>query len=502
VITILQVVFLVTCTNINSTLNIDQGTPSENNEQLDRKVALQRTTAARITRIEDELKPLVIIKGKELTGFSLKERMAYYKVPGVSISVIHDGHIAWARGYGYANQAKGAAVGENTLFRAASISKPVTTVGALSLVDNGTLDLDEDVNRYLTAWQIPENEFTLRRSITLRQLLSHSAGLNDDPKSGYPEDEAVPTLVQVLNGDTPSKSAAVSVDAEPGTVTKYSNGGFCVVQLIMTEMTDKTFPMLMKDKVFDPLGMTNSTFEQILPDKLRSGIATGYYPTGEEVSGGPLIYPEMAAAGLWTTPSDLAKLLNSIGRSLNQASGDLLSHERANEMTTVQLESYGLGFRVEGKGLDLTLSHGGSNDGYRCYMVYYPEREAGAVVMTNSDSGMGLYYEILRSIAHEYGWPSFNSVEKSLVSLSSEDMIEFEGKYRMENGVVLTVSIENDHLRLGTGRNSYHLYPESRNKFFDIDFGFTMDFKRNDAGIVSEIVLDRGGVISTLPRIE
>jgi hypothetical protein len=115
---------------------------------------------------------------------------------------------------------------------------------------------------------------------------------------------------------------------------------------------------------------------------------------------------------------------------------------------------------------------------------------------------MGLYYEILRSIAHEYGWPSFNSVEKSLVSLSAEDMIEFEGMYQMENGVVLTISIEDDHLRLGTGRNPYHLYPESRSKFFDIDFGFTMDFKRNDAGVVSEIVLDRGGVISTLPRIE
>ncbi|MFC1565629.1 serine hydrolase domain-containing protein [Candidatus Neomarinimicrobiota bacterium] len=493
----LQIIFLLSCTDTDSKLNIDQAVSSDNNVD-----SLKITATEIISHMEAELRPLVIIKNKDLQGFSLKERMDYYNVPGVSIAVIQNDQMSWAKGYGYADKDNNAIVDENTLFQAASISKPVTAAGALRLVDKGTLKLDTDINRYLKSWQIPISKFTLNQPITLRQLLSHSAGLNDDPRSGYTQDELIPTLVEILNGTEPSKATAVMLDTIPGAIAKYSNGGFCVIQLIMTDMLEKSFPELMNDLIFDDLDMTNSTFDQTLTTKNLSQLSIGYLSTGEKVSDFPLIYPEMAAAGLWTTPTDLSKLLISIGESINPESESILSYDISNEMITAQLEPYGLGFKVNGVGSDLELSHGGANNGYRCYMAYYPKRKAGAIIMTNSDSGMGLYYEILYAIAHEYGWPDYQSIEKTLFPLKPDDMIDFIGKYRMESGTVFTFSIDENHLIFDAGTNAYHLYPESNTKFFDIHFGFTMDFIHNEEGLVNEIVLDRGGVVSKLLRIE
>lgn len=457
---------------------------------------------AEISTIEEGLKPLVVVKNRPHRNFSLAERMKYYKVPGVSIAVVRGGRLEWARGYGTADVQSGRRVDERTLFRAASISKPVTAAAALRLVDQGVLRLDAPVNRQLTSWRIPSSKFTGSRNITLRHLLSHSGGLSDDPDLSYRQDQAVPTLVQILEGAAPAKSAPVSVDTVPGSTERYSNQGYCVVQLMMSDVTGRPFPDLMDDLILEPVGMTRSTFRQHLPKQFLEGVTTGYKSTGEELPGKRLICPAMAAAGLWTTPTDLARFLLSIMRSFAGDGQALLKRDTAQEMLTVQIGQLGLGLSLEGTGDDFAFSHGGASDGYRCFMLAYPARGEGAVIMTNSDAGQGLYLEVLRGLASEYGWSSYMPIEKTVVPLETDSMKEFEGVYLLDGRVELRFSIDQDHLLMTSPTNSYHMFPESNTKFFDIDYGFTIDFTRDDSGAINKAVLDRGGVLSTLSRSE
>lgn len=458
--------------------------------------------ASRIARIEGNLMPLVIIKNRERHGFTLPERMEYYNVPGVSIAVINDGHLEWAKGYGIADRGTERQVDESTLFQAASISKPVTSVAAMRLVELGKLDLDSDSNQFLTSWKVPDNEFTKRRKVTLRRLLSHSAGLPEEAGPGYGKAEIIPTLLQVLDGTGPSKTAPVRVETIPGTEWKYSNGGYCVVQMMMIDRLGKSFPDIMKELVLAPAGMMSSTFEQQLPEELLDRAATGYRSTGEALEGKWYTYPEMASAGLWTTPSDLCRFTITVLSSFAGIEGALLNQSTAREMLTVQKGSYGLGFRLDDEGEDFSFSHGGGSSGYRCYLLAYPLRNQAAVIMTNSDSGDGLYYEILRTLALEYSWPGYRPIEKEIRPMDAAAMSDLAGNYLLGDKIVLRIYVEGDHLRMDAPSNSYRLFPESASKFFDINSGFTMEFVRDSSGIANEIILDRGGVISTLLRTE
>ena len=456
----------------------------------------------RIACIENGLKPLVVVKNRPERGFRLLDRLRHYNVAGVSIAVISGGELEWARGYGIADKETGRLVNAETLFRAASISKPVTAVAALRLVASGILNLDSPVNRQLTSWQIPENKFTDRQDVTLRHLLSHSGGLTDDPDLSYQHDQVIPTLIQVLDGTAPARSAPVRVDTIPGVTYKYSNQGYCIVQLMMSDMTGQPFSVLMDELVLQPVGMTSSTFQQNLPREFLARITTGYRSTGEELPGKWLVSPAMAAAGLWSTPSDLARLALAIMHSSSGSEKSLLSREHVADMLKVQAGQYGLGFRLEGTGDDLCFKHGGASDGYRCIMLAWPARGEGAVIMTNGDAGQGLYHEILRAIASEYGWPGYLPIEKTVVHLEQDRMKKFESVYMLDGRVELRFSVEEDHLRMDTASNFYTLYPESNTKFFDIDFGFTIDFGKDDTGAGKTAVMDRGGVLSTLSRIE
>jgi CubicO group peptidase (beta-lactamase class C family) len=458
--------------------------------------------AARIARIEDNLTPLVIIKGRQREGLSLAERMEYYSVPGVSIAVIDDGRLEWAKGYGVADRRTGRTVDESTIFQAASISKPVAAVAAMRLVESGRLDLDSVCNKYLSSWRIPDNEFTESRKVTLRQLMSHSAGLPEEACPGYSPGEPVPTLLQVLDGTGPAKTGPVRVERPPGAEWKYSNGGYCVIQLILLDQLGKSFADIMQELVLAPAGMNESTFRQQLPEGFSNHAATGYNSTGEDLEGGWNTYPESASAGLWTTPSDLCRFTMAIMRSYDGVEDGLIGQSAAREMLRVQAGSYGLGFELDDEGEDFSFSHGGASSGYRCYLLAYPQRNQGAVIMTNSDSGDGLYYEILRTLANEYAWPGYRPIEKEIMPLDEDAMSDFAGDYLLGDKIVLKIYVEEDHLRMDAPSNSYRLYPESASKFFDINSGFTMEFVRDSSGIVNEIVLDRGGVVSTLARIE
>jgi CubicO group peptidase (beta-lactamase class C family) len=365
--------------------------------------AAQETIESRIRRVESSLVPAGA--NPENSPATLPDRMVHYKVPGVSIAVINGGRIEWAKAYGVSEAGKTVPVTPRTLFQAASISKPVGAMGALRLVQEGVLQLDEDVNQKLILWTIPESEFTHSNKVTLRRILSHSAGLTVHGFPGYADGARIPSLIEVLNGIRPANTSPIRVDIEPGTKWRYSGGGFCVMQQLITDVTGKQFPQFMRDTVLSRLGMLDSTYEQPLPANLRERAATGHRKEGTIVEGKWHIYPEMAAAGLWTTPSDLARFVIELQQARAGNSHKVLSPDMATEMLTPQFDRSGLGIVIEGSGPSAFFRHGGSNEGFCCALIGTLETGQGVVVMTSSDTGNELIPEIIRSIAREYQWP-------------------------------------------------------------------------------------------------
>lgn len=336
----------------------------------------------------------------------LPTRMKYYQVPGVSIAVINHGVIEWARGYGVVDTNTTQSITDDTLFQAASISKPLVAMATLYYVQTGVLNLDEDVNHKLLSWKVPDNEYTQDSQVTLRGLLSHSAGLTVHGFAGYTDKEEIPTLLQILDGEPPANSDPIEVFVAPGTLWQYSGGGYVVAQQLLEDVTDKPFPEIMRDTVLQELEMGNSTFEQPLPPSLSHLAAVGHTSNGEIVNGKWHTYPEIAAAGLWTTPSDLARFVIEIQQSVSGKSNRILSKEIAEQMVTRQFGEWGLGLQVGGSGDDAWFAHSGANEGFRCYMFGFIKNGQGAVVMTNSDNGYELALEIIRTISIVYKWPS------------------------------------------------------------------------------------------------
>jgi len=363
----------------------------------------------RIARIENGLLNPLAVKGQH--AYNLAERMQHYNVPGVSIAFFEHGQITWARAYGYADVAQQTVVTPETRFQAASISKPVTALAALHLVEQGTLALDEDVNAKLKSWKVPENKYTREEKVTLRRLLSHSAGMTVHGFPGYASNEHVPTIVQVLDGEKPANTEAVRVDTEPGKTSRYSGGGFTVVQLLLTEVTGKAFPELMSDLVLRPAGMNRSTYVQPLPPDMADSEATPYQSSGEAVKGGPHTYPEMAAAGLWTTPSDLARLAIEVEKEYDGVSRKILTPTMARQYLTAQKGDFALGIEVKGTGDSFEFTHAGGNAGYKCVFVDFPARHQGVAIMTNADNGATITGALLRAIANEYGWPDYHVID-------------------------------------------------------------------------------------------
>ena len=265
----------------------------------------------------------------------------------------------------------------------------------MTLVEEGLLDLDTDVNRYLESWKVPENEYTAIEKVTLRRLISHTAGLTVHGFRGYAFDEQVPTTIQVLNGEEPANSNPILPDTIPGAIYRYSGGGFTVMQLMLCDITGKSFPEILEERVLSKLGMDNSTYLQPLPETLSALAAIAHRSDGSPIKGNWHTYPEMAAAGLWTTPTDLAKFAIEIQKSITGESNLILSREMVEQMLTEEKDGYGLGLGLGGVNDSIRFVHGGSNEGFRCYMIAYTNLGKGAVIMTNGDQGSTLISEIL-----------------------------------------------------------------------------------------------------------
>jgi CubicO group peptidase (beta-lactamase class C family) len=444
---------------------------------------------ARIARIEQGLLRGIAITGQSSPGMRLADRMKSYAVPGVSVAVFNDGAIEWARGYGVAEAGGAVPVTPHTRFQAASISKPVASLGALLLVSQGQLSLDDPVNARLTSWKVPDNEFTAKTPVTLRRLLSHTAGLTVHGFGGYPADSPVPTLVQVLDGAKPANSAAIRVDTLPGSINRYSGGGYTVAQQLMIDVTGKPFPVLMSELVLRPLGMTDSTYEQPLPPSLAGQAATAHRGDGKPIRGRYHTYPEMAAAGLWTTPTDLAKFAMEVERALAGKSS-VIPAATAREMTTNVMDNYGLGLSLSGAGAAARFGHGGSNEGFRCQMTAFLSGGRGAVVMTNGDRGAALSSEILRAIAREYGWPAFKPVEKAVVQLEPAALAAVEGRYQLAPARTVDVRVIEGKLFVIDGGERIELFAESASKFFEFVEENSIEFVRGADGVVTEMAIN------------
>ena len=358
----------------------------------------------RIQRVEEDFPKVALGANEPPLELSLRKAMEIYKVPGVSVAVIDNYKIAWAKAYGVTEAGGTTRVTTHTLFQAGSISKPVAATGALAMVERGKLSLDEDVNRKLVSWKVPENEFTKDQKVTLRRLMSHSGGLTVHGFPGYAAGEPIPTVVQVLNGEKPANTDPVRVFFVPGTKSVYSGGGITIEQLLMQDVSGKPFPALMQELVLGPIGMTDSTYEQPLPPDRVASAASGTYQNGKVVPGKRHVYPEMAAAGLWTTPTDLAKFAIEIGLSRQGKANRVLSQATVQQMLTPQIDTVGLGFFMDDAKNPTWFGHGGADEGFQAQLVMFLEGGQGAAVMADSDNGIQVANLLIGSIAKEYAW--------------------------------------------------------------------------------------------------
>jgi CubicO group peptidase (beta-lactamase class C family) len=373
-------------------------------------------------------------------------------------------------------------VTETTLFEAGSISKPIFALAVMRLVQEGKLDLDKDVNEYLTSWKVPSNG-SWQPHITLRQLLSHSAGMTVHGFPGYLRSEKLPSVLEILDGRPPANTARIEVNIVPGTQVRYSGGGITVAQQLVVDVLGKPFPRIMRELVLDPSGMKHSTYEQPLPKSWEGSAATAHPYKNHPLDGKWHVYPEMAAAGLWTTPSDLARAGIELQLALKGESNCVLSAETASRMLSPGIEEeIGIGLFLSGTGRTVRFGHSGWDEGFVAEMTMYKDTGSGAVIMINSNEGNPMLYEIERAIAREYDWVGYFPEEKKSVTLSDSTLGRFMGAYSNKSGLEYSVVQENRHLLFKPpGQPPIEIYPQSGTNFFmkilnaEIAFDLTQD---------------------------
>ena len=460
----------------------------------------QSPAQSRIDRVEKGLLGPVPVKG--VPGWTVQERMAQYKVPGVSVAVVNDFKVEWARAYGVKDVDTKEPVTTETLFQAGSISKPVAAMVALKRVEQGKIALDEDINNKLTSWKLPENEFTAKRKVTLANLLSHTGGLTVHGFPGYAVGEKIPTLPEVLNGSPPANTAPVRVNMEPGTKHRYSGGGTTIAQLAIMDIEKKPYPQIARETVLGPLGMTSSTYSQPLPDETRKKAASGHRNNGKPVEGKIHVYPEMAAAGLWTTPTDLAKFAIEVQLSLAGKSNKVLSKETTAKMVTPFIEDFiGLGFFIEKHGAATYFGHGGADEGFRAQLLVNRDKGYGAVVMVNSDNAL-IINEIIRGIAREYQWEDYLPQAVEVAPINPSKLDDYVGRFLVNPDRVLTVTREGGKLYgEPTASQRVELLPVSETEFIRTDADVRYTFVKGAGGMVDAIKLKVNEGTVDIPRI-
>ncbi|WP_167025243.1 serine hydrolase domain-containing protein [Chryseobacterium sp. Tr-659] len=420
------------------------------------------------------------------TKWTLEERMKFYHANGVSIAVIRNYKIEWAKGYGWADSLQQKPVTTNTLFQAGSNSKSINAIGILKLVQEGKLNLNADINDYLKRWKFPYDSLSKGKKISIANLLSHTGGITVHGFDGYEYGTKIPTLVQILNGQKPANSEAIGSMYEPSLKYEYSGGGTTISQLIIEDVTGKPYDEYMWNNVLKPMGMTHSSYTQPPISSNLNVLATGYYNDGKAVKGKYHIYPEQAAAGLWTNPTDLAKYVIETQLSLKGKSEKVLSKK----MTELRLTPFidkksALGVFIIDKNGVKNFEHGGVDEGFVSQYIGTLEGGNGVVVMTNTYN-TALFDEIIRSVAQEYSWNNAYTPEiKKEIYLKDTDLQTYLGRYgsghyiwsiiKKDNGIYLSIT---DNEYWGTCMWKMH---------FTSDDNFFVTEKNNELSFIKDL---------------
>ena len=444
---------------------------------------------------------------------TLAERMAALHVPGVSVAVIRRGRIAWARGWGVRDSERCTPMDADTILQAASISKPVFAALVMRLSDMRELGVDADVDSYLRRWHLPAAPAVSAAPVTLRQLLSHTAGLTLHGFPGYAPDERIPDLAEILGGE-PIPRAYLSMvppgttradglvrEAAPGARWQYSGGGYLLAQMAVEDRLGQPLEQLAQRLVFRPLRMRHSSFAQPAPAALVAQAASGHADAGR-LPGGHNVYPHQAAGGLWTTPSDVARLMIDVRAAARGQRARLLRHASAEPMVTPGLGQWGVGFSVVGDGGERRIEHGGANAGFRNWATLFLDSGDGVIVMTNSDAGGQLADDIIRAVATHYGWPALGSQRLMDAAGTASILPRLVGDYTAD-GVGWQVRQVGGHLYTRAASPvAERMVMLSPTRFQLAESGLQGEFRfaADGSAPASAILLSAGGASRTLNR--
>jgi CubicO group peptidase (beta-lactamase class C family) len=435
----------------------------------------------------------------------IRGQIASRQIPGLSLAIIQNGEIVAARGYGMIERGGAIPVTTATLFQAGSISKSVTALAALRLVEKGRLALDTNVNSTLRSWKVPDNRFTVREKVTLRRILSHTAGLTVHGFPGYATDDAIPTLVQVLDGAKPANTEPIRVDTFPGSIWRYSGGGYTVLQQMLLDVTGKPFPEFMSETVLSPIRMTSSTYQQPLPADRARLSATGHYEDRSLVRGRWHIYPEMAAAGLWTTPSDLARFAIEIERTLAGKSHAVISQSMARQMLTDQKDGDGLGVFLRGSGASLRFGHNGRDEGFDALLVAYPKTGQGVAIMINANDDSHMMDRILNFIGQKYHWPDAGAPPPSVPPRVAADPLRLQayaGRYELHNNQMITLAANDSGLASLVGGFPDEIFLSvGTDSFASIESNVRFSITKDSAGLITGLAWHENGADRQVPRL-
>jgi len=458
--------------------------------------------------IADLLVPLLLLvspvqQAPDSLDAFIRAQLAQRQVPGLSIAVVDHGRLVLARGYGVTAPGGTTPVTPATSFLAGSVSKSVAALGALRLVEAGTLSLDGDVNERLTSWKVPENGFTVGEKVTLRRILSHTAGLTVHGFGGYAVGDPVPTLPQVLDGTAPANSPPVRVDTTPGSRWRYSGGGYTVMQLLMQDVTGTEFASWMAEHVLVPLGMTRSAFRQPPDGDIAATAASGQYAPGTPVPGRWHLYPEMAAAGLWTNPTDLARFIMQVQAAYEGRAAPVISQAMTRQMLTIERDGDGLGVFVDTTGGRLLFSHGGRDDGFDTFMEGDAASGRGIVMMINANDNSNMMRRIREFVARQYGWSgTAPRYAVTPVKVPQTRLASIAGRYEAaENQMLALVPGHGGLVSLVDGLPDRVFVPTSEWEVTSDEGERRFRFLRDDHGRVTGFSRDIDGKDRVAPRI-
>lgn len=406
----------------------------------------QEADETRIDRVVNGLRPYCWAFFGDEPKLDILSRMKHYRVPGVSIAVIDHGEIAWARAFGIKDTESEAPVETTTMFQAGSISKPFNAFVIMRMVEQGEFALNQDINTCLKSWQLPPSPHTASRPITISDLLNHTGGTtNFNDRTGYwgyRKTDAIPEILQILRGEPPALTPPVTVERPPGSV-HYSNGGSTILQLLVMETAGKPYEQIMRETIFDPLGMEHSTFQMPLPPELEQEAAAAHDHM-KPLEGKYYSYPELAAGGLWSTPSDLALFIIEHWRSLHGESNKIITQASAQRMITQRIPGSNVteGFFITPKGREIYYGHRGGCFGFYSDMIIHKGSGNGAVVMVNGGGDAltsNLRREILIAIASEYNWPGFLPPQMNVLARPPTSTGRITGRFFVDEDNVIEI---------------------------------------------------------------